>query len=229
MGRWKIGLVFAVAAAALLAKYHATPQVTLDTQPASLSATELEGKAQSSPDRKPDIKPSLNVTPAPQQAQLAEPPPANPPPATPPSATPPASQAAPKLPPPSREAAQYSYAPIVRKAAPAVVNVYVRSRVQTFNSPFADDPFFKRFFGENFGQPSERVMSSLGSGVIISAGWTCRHQQSRRQKPGRDRSSCCPIGQARVRRQGYCSRRQDGYRRAENRKWRRPISNASIR
>ena len=75
-----------------------------------------------------------------------------------------------KLPPPSREAAQYSFAPIVRKAAPAVVNVYVRSRVQTFSSPFADDPWFRRFFGENFGEPSERVMSSLGSGVIISPG-----------------------------------------------------------
>ncbi|MEQ1669637.1 MAG: Do family serine endopeptidase [Hyphomicrobium sp.] len=74
-----------------------------------------------------------------------------------------------KVPPPSREAAQYSFAPIVRKAAPAVVNVYVRSRVQTFNSPFADDPLFRRFFGESFGQPSERVMSSLGSGVIVSA------------------------------------------------------------
>ena len=78
-------------------------------------------------------------------------------------------QAQQKLPPPTREAAQYSFAPIVRKAAPAVVNVYVRSRVQTFNSPFADDPLFRRFFGENFGQPSERVMSSLGSGVIVSA------------------------------------------------------------
>ena len=74
-----------------------------------------------------------------------------------------------KAPPPSREAAQYSYAPIVRKAAPAVVNVYVRSRVQAFNSPFADDPIFRRFFGEQFGEPSERVMSSLGSGVIVSA------------------------------------------------------------
>ena len=74
-----------------------------------------------------------------------------------------------KVPPPTREAALFSYAPIVRKAAPAVVNVYVRSRVQTFNSPFADDPWFRRFFGENFGQPSERVMSSLGSGVIINS------------------------------------------------------------
>ena len=74
-----------------------------------------------------------------------------------------------RVPPPSREAAQYSFAPIVRKAAPAVVNVYVRTRVQTFNSPFADDPWFRRFFGEQFGEPSERLMSSLGSGVIVSS------------------------------------------------------------
>lgn len=74
-----------------------------------------------------------------------------------------------KLPPPSRAAVQYSYAPIVRNAAPAVVNVYVRTRVQTFNSPFGNDPWFRRFFGEAFGQPSERVLSSLGSGVIVSA------------------------------------------------------------
>ena len=59
-------------------------------------------------------------------------------------------------PPPSREAAQYSFAPIVKRAAPAVVNVYVRSRVRTFVSPFADDPFFRQFFGERFGRPTER-------------------------------------------------------------------------
>ena len=70
--------------------------------------------------------------------------------------------------PPSREAAQYSFAPIVKKAAPAVVNVYVRARVQTFVSPFADDPMFRRFFGEAFGMPQERIQNSLGSGVIVS-------------------------------------------------------------
>jgi Do/DeqQ family serine protease len=73
-----------------------------------------------------------------------------------------------KVVPPSREAVQYSYAPIVKKTSPAVVNVYVRSRVQTFNSPFADDPWFRRFFGRGYGEPSERVLSSLGSGVIVS-------------------------------------------------------------
>jgi Do/DeqQ family serine protease len=71
--------------------------------------------------------------------------------------------------PPTRDALQYSFAPIVKRAAPAVVNVYVRSRVQTFVSPFADDPFFRRFFGEQFGQPAERVQNSLGSGVIVRA------------------------------------------------------------
>jgi len=71
-------------------------------------------------------------------------------------------------PPPTREAAQFSFAPIVKKAAPAVVNVYVRARVATFVSPFADDPLFRRFFGERFGMPQERIQNSLGSGVIVA-------------------------------------------------------------
>lgn len=74
--------------------------------------------------------------------------------------------------PPSRELVQYSFAPIARKASPAVVNVYVRRRVQAFSSPFANDPFFRQFFGDRFGRPSERVQSSLGSGVIVSADGT---------------------------------------------------------
>lgn len=68
----------------------------------------------------------------------------------------------------SREQIRYSFAPIVDKAAPAVVNVYVSSRVRTFASPFRNDPFFDFFFGDRFGQPSERMQSSLGSGVIVS-------------------------------------------------------------
>ncbi len=75
-------------------------------------------------------------------------------------------------PPPSREVAQYSFAPIARKASPAVVNVYVQSRVKTFASPFANDPFFRQFFGNELGRPSERIQSSLGSGVIVSADGT---------------------------------------------------------
>src|SRR5215831_18299323 len=71
-------------------------------------------------------------------------------------------------PPPTRDAVQYSFAPIVKKAAPAVVNVYVRARVSTFVSPFADDPLFRRFFGDRFGMPQERIQNSLGSGVIVA-------------------------------------------------------------
>ncbi|MEQ8826115.1 MAG: Do family serine endopeptidase [Filomicrobium sp.] len=76
-----------------------------------------------------------------------------------------------RVPPPSREAVQYSFAPIVKQTAPAVVNVYVSSRIRQSRSPFAGDPFFERFFGDdfNFGMPRERVQSSLGSGVIVSA------------------------------------------------------------
>jgi len=64
-----------------------------------------------------------------------------------------------------------SFAPIVKTAAPAVVNVYVQRRVRTFVSPFADDPFFRRFFGNRRfrgGIPRERMSNSLGSGVIVS-------------------------------------------------------------
>ena len=68
-------------------------------------------------------------------------------------------------PPPSREAVQYSFSSVVKKAAPAVVNVYVRGRAQV-TSPWEQE--FRRFFGERFGMPNERVLSSLGSGVIVN-------------------------------------------------------------
>jgi Do/DeqQ family serine protease len=75
-----------------------------------------------------------------------------------------------KIAPRSKSDLTLSYAPVVKKAAPAVVNVYVRSRVQQRRSPFLDDPFFRRFFGgEQFGQPGERLQNSLGSGVIVTA------------------------------------------------------------
>jgi Do/DeqQ family serine protease len=75
--------------------------------------------------------------------------------------------AAQRVVPPSREAAQYSFAPIAKKAAPAVVNVYVRGRVTTGTPTYADE--FRRFYGERFGMPQDRTQSSLGSGVIVAA------------------------------------------------------------
>lgn len=77
-------------------------------------------------------------------------------------------QAQRREPPPSRAQMQFSFAPIVKRTAPAVVNVYVSSRVRTFASPFAGDPFFERLFGESLGMPQERIQRSLGSGVIVS-------------------------------------------------------------
>ncbi len=60
-----------------------------------------------------------------------------------------------------------SFAPLVREAAPAVVNIYARRVVEARRSPFADDPFFGEFF-RDFTQRQPRVQNSLGSGVILS-------------------------------------------------------------
>ena len=70
--------------------------------------------------------------------------------------------------PQSAQSMKQSFAPVVKRAAPAVVNVYVKRRVRQMVSPFANDPFFERFFGDQFGVPRERVQNSLGSGVIVS-------------------------------------------------------------
>ncbi len=71
-------------------------------------------------------------------------------------------------PPPSQAAMQYSFAPIVRKAAPAVVNVYVESTSREVRSPLFADPFFREFFGRQFAPFRERRQNSLGSGVIVN-------------------------------------------------------------
>lgn len=57
-----------------------------------------------------------------------------------------------------------SYAPLVKRVAPAVVNVYA-ARVVENRNPLMDDPMFRRFFGQ--GVPREQVQRSLGSGVIV--------------------------------------------------------------
>src|SRR6266566_4861953 len=58
-----------------------------------------------------------------------------------------------------------SYAPIVQRVQPAVVNVYAAKMVQNHN-PFLDDPIFRRFFGLQGGQ-QEQMQRSLGSGVMV--------------------------------------------------------------
>jgi Do/DeqQ family serine protease len=66
-----------------------------------------------------------------------------------------------RAPPPDFATMKMSFSPIVKRAAPAVVNVFsqrvVRAQV---------DPFWS-FFGGGMGVPQSRVEGSLGSGVIV--------------------------------------------------------------
>jgi serine protease Do len=70
--------------------------------------------------------------------------------------------------------APISFAPVAKKVAPSVVNIYSTTivRERPFMNPFLNDPF-RRFFGDDFGQqqqrePREHKAQSLGSGVIVS-------------------------------------------------------------
>ncbi|MCM2563212.1 trypsin-like peptidase domain-containing protein [Lutimaribacter sp. EGI FJ00015] len=60
-----------------------------------------------------------------------------------------------------------SFAPLVKRATPAVVNIYAKRVVEARVSPFQNDPFFREFF-RDFGQARPQVQNSLGSGVILS-------------------------------------------------------------
>jgi Do/DeqQ family serine protease len=71
----------------------------------------------------------------------------------------------PARPPQSRAEISLSFAPVVKAAAPAVVNVYGTARAQRGRNPFEGDPFFERFFG---GSTQERARQSVGSGVIVT-------------------------------------------------------------
>jgi Do/DeqQ family serine protease len=72
--------------------------------------------------------------------------------------------------PETRQQVTLSFAPVVQKTIPAVVNVYGQRQERRGRNPFMDDPFFRRFFGDGgFGVPQERAQQSLGSGVIIDA------------------------------------------------------------
>lgn len=63
-----------------------------------------------------------------------------------------------------------SFAPLVSKTAPAVVNIRTKATVSAQMNPLMQDPFFRRFFGVPEGQQApQREVSSAGSGVIIDA------------------------------------------------------------
>jgi serine protease DegS len=61
-----------------------------------------------------------------------------------------------------------SYADAVKRAAPAVVNIYTTKTVVRRSDSILDDPLFRRFFGDQFTTQRKQTQTSLGSGVIIS-------------------------------------------------------------
>ncbi|XDA98840.1 trypsin-like peptidase domain-containing protein [Sulfitobacter sp. LCG007] len=69
--------------------------------------------------------------------------------------------------PQSQAEVQLSFVPLVKRAAPAVVNIYARIMAEPRRTPLQSDPFFRRFFGDPEAE-KPRVQNSLGSGVILS-------------------------------------------------------------
>ena len=64
-----------------------------------------------------------------------------------------------------------SVAPVVKKVASSVVNIYSTVTIRERPNAILSDPFFRRFFGDDSGgqsQPHTRRAQSLGSGVIVS-------------------------------------------------------------
>jgi Do/DeqQ family serine protease len=88
--------------------------------------------------------------------------------------TPPGASAQERRVPSSTDEVRLSYAPVVQRAAPAVVNVYAAKTVAVRN-PLFDDPIFRRFFGAPGGPggpgggSGEQMQRSLGSGVLVDA------------------------------------------------------------
>jgi serine protease DegQ len=59
-----------------------------------------------------------------------------------------------------------TYSAAVRKAMPSVVNISTSKEIKVPRHPLMDDPLFRRFFGEQLDNDTQRT-SSLGSGVIV--------------------------------------------------------------
>ena len=60
-----------------------------------------------------------------------------------------------------------SFAEAAKKAVPAVVHIFTSQEVKGTRHPFMNDPIFRHFFGDRFGEESQR-RSGLGSGVVVS-------------------------------------------------------------
>ncbi len=77
-----------------------------------------------------------------------------------------------KVVPADKSVIQHSYAPLMKRVAPAVVNIYTTKMVQAGGNRIFDDPFFRQFFGDRFSdepQEKKKQQNSLGSGVVVRA------------------------------------------------------------
>lgn len=61
-----------------------------------------------------------------------------------------------------------SFSAAVNRAAPAVVNISTRKKIQQERHPLFDDPLFRHFFNSADVPKQQRMSSALGSGVIIN-------------------------------------------------------------
>lgn len=61
-----------------------------------------------------------------------------------------------------------SYRVAAYKAMPSVVNIFTRTDTHTHKKSFIENPFFRKFFGDQFEDKQDNTQFSLGSGVIIS-------------------------------------------------------------
>lgn len=79
-------------------------------------------------------------------------------------------QAQTRTPPQSEKQIHLSFAPVVKRVVPAVVNISGKRLVaKQQRSPLFNDPFFRRFFGNGFGRKKDVEKGPLGSGVIVRA------------------------------------------------------------
>lgn len=60
-------------------------------------------------------------------------------------------------------------AKVAEQVKPAIVNISTTRLVKAQRHPFFDDPFFRRFFGDEFQRQQTRKITNLGSGVIATS------------------------------------------------------------
>lgn len=62
----------------------------------------------------------------------------------------------------------FSYSLAVKKASPSVVNIYTQKKLPSGNR-LSSDPLFKKFYSQKNTSRQDRMKSSLGSGVVMTA------------------------------------------------------------